>query len=67
MTREQDEEVLRRSIETEKRSDLHAIAGDLREATYLMREANKLRASVFGKLEPNELRERTHAALEQHP
>lgn len=54
---------LRESVELEHRSDLCAAGGNLREATYLMREANALRAKHFGKLDPNELRERTMAAL----
>lgn len=58
---------LRESVELETRSDLFAAASNLHEATILMREANKIRASVFGKLDPNELRERTHEALLGEP
>jgi hypothetical protein len=54
---------LRESVELETRSDLFAAARNLREATHLMREANAIRRRVFGKFDPDELRERTHAAL----
>jgi hypothetical protein len=60
---ERDWAALRKSVEFERESDLCAAAGNIGDATMLMKEANRLRESVFGKFDPNELRERTHAAL----
>jgi hypothetical protein len=57
-------EALRASLEIENRADLHAHAGQFGPASELMKQANAIRAQVFGRgLDPNELRERTHAAL----
>jgi hypothetical protein len=54
---------LRESVELERRSDLFAAAGNLSEATRLMKAANAIRSRHFGKLDPRELREQTLAAL----
>ncbi len=55
---------LRRSVELEERADLYAVGRDLSNAVAHMREANRIRKSVFGNIsDPNELREHTHAAL----
>ena len=58
-----DLELLRESVRLEAQADLYASAGDLRNATAFMRHANMLRKGQFGRLDPNELRERTAAAL----
>ena len=60
----QEIEELRESVRLEDQADLMAAACNFGEASYYMREANKIRASWFGHgLNPNDLRERTHAAL----
>ena len=63
MTSKDHIDMLAESVEIERRSDLFAASCNLREAAALMREANRIRASVFGKREPNELRELTHAVV----
>jgi len=60
-----DTDELRESVDLENRADLYAPGGNFREASYLMREANRIRKRHFGSLDPNELRERTHAALSE--
>ena len=58
-----DVAVLRRSIDLEARADLFAAWRNLGEAVPLMREANEIRRRVFGRFDPNELRERTRRYL----
>ena len=54
---------LAESVKLEDRADLAARSGNFGEASMLMREANAIRERHFGRFDPNELRERTHAAL----
>jgi hypothetical protein len=56
-------DLLRESVELERRSDLMAHACNFGEASRLMRQANRIREREFGRFDPNELRERTQEAL----
>jgi hypothetical protein len=54
---------LRHSVELENRADLCAASCNFGDAVALMREANRIRGGVFGGCDPNELRDKTLAAL----
>jgi hypothetical protein len=52
------------SIDLERRADLEAFACNFGAASYLMKQANRIREREFGKADPNTLRDLTHNALE---
>lgn len=56
-------ELLRESVRLEDEADLFAAALDLANANILLKRVNAIRAEVFGRFDPNELRRRTHECL----
>lgn len=63
-----DRAILAESVDLENQADFYAINCQFGPASQLMREANKLRQRVFGKIaDPNELRDRTSAILDAAP
>jgi hypothetical protein len=57
--------VLRESVDLESQADLLAMSGNFGEASALMKQANRVRQSQFGRWDPNELRDFTNLALAQ--
>jgi hypothetical protein len=63
MSADSDMVELRESVALESQADLMAAACRFGDASRLMRQVNAIRRRAFGSFDPNELRERTRAAL----
>lgn len=56
---------MRESFNMEVVADMLAMQGQFGEASFKMKQVNKLRASYFGRNDPNELRDMARAALDE--